>query len=220
MLTYVNVVVTGLAIVLIAAQCRKPRWWIGRLMVSMMNRSHSGLTDWGLRGVAITPASSVLDVGCGGGRTIEKLAGTGLATHVCGVDYSAASVAAARRTNAAAIAAGRVEIVAGTVSRLPFPDAGFDLVTAFETHYYWPDIVADLREVRRVLKPGGQLVIVAEAYRRDGTAGALAGLLMRGLGGTLLTAPQHRAALEDAGFVDVAVDEERRKGWIRVRGTR
>jgi len=57
------------------------------------------------------------------------------------------------------------------VSQLPFPDDKFDLVTAVETHYYWPDLVADLQEIRRVLKPGGEIVLVnhlgAEAGLRE-----------------------------------------------------
>ena len=42
---------------------------------------------------------------------------------------------------------------------------GKDVVTAVKTHYYWPDLHADLREILRVLKPGGALVVIAEAYR-------------------------------------------------------
>ena len=54
------------------------------------------------------------------------------------------------------------------MSKLPFPDGMFDLVTAVETHYYWPDLVADMREVLRVLKPGGTFVLIAEAYKDGG----------------------------------------------------
>jgi len=41
----------------------------------------------------------------------------------------------------------------------------FDLVTAIETQYYWPDLVNDMREILRVLAPGGTLVIIAESYK-------------------------------------------------------
>ena len=70
-----------------------------------------------------------------------------------------------RRKNAALIASGRVDIRKALVSQLPFDPGTFDLVTAFETHYYWPDLAASMREIRRVLKPGGTLMIVAESYR-------------------------------------------------------
>jgi len=54
----------------------------------MMNASHSGLTDWGLRHVQIDKNSRILDVGCGGGRTIEKLAALASAGTVDGIDYA------------------------------------------------------------------------------------------------------------------------------------
>src|SRR5262245_46459874 len=176
-------------------QCRKPRWWIGRFIVRGMNRSHSRLTDWGLTGVRIDKDFSILDVGCGGGRTIQKLAAIATDGKVCGVDYSPASVATARRTNARAVTDGRVGILQGSVSQLPFTPAIFDLVTAVETHYYWPNFVDDLREVRRVLKPGGLVVIVAEAYRRDGLGNAIERAVVRLVGGTCLSVDDHRNAL-------------------------
>jgi len=59
----------------------------------------------------------------------------------------------------------RVEIREGSVSQLPFSEDVFDLVTAVETHFWWPDLPADMREVLRVLKPGGTLIIIAEVYK-------------------------------------------------------
>jgi SAM-dependent methyltransferase len=220
LLIVIRLSVAVVVVLLIASQCRKPRWGIGRLIVRLMNRSHSSLTDWGLGHVQIECDFSILDVGCGGGRTIQKLAAIASGGRVCGVDHSAASVTAARRTNADVIAAGRVEILEGTVSALPFPEASFDLATAVETHYYWPNLTADLREVGRVLKPGGVVVIVAEAYRRSGAASALVAPLMRLIGARHLTVDEHRAALVAAGLTDVVIEEERRKGWICARGRR
>jgi trans-aconitate methyltransferase len=55
-------------------QVRKPTRWVGRLFLWIMNSSHSGVTDWGLRRVRIERDFKILDVGCGGGSTIEKLA--------------------------------------------------------------------------------------------------------------------------------------------------
>jgi len=55
-------------------QCQKPRGWQGRLTLWRMNLSHSGVTDWGLTHISVGIHDIVLDVGCGGGRTIAKLA--------------------------------------------------------------------------------------------------------------------------------------------------
>src|SRR5262249_59949844 len=108
-----------------------------------------------------------LDVGCGGGRPIRKLATVASEGAVFGVDHSQERVEASRAQNAPLIRAGRVDIRQASVSRLPYPDATFDLVTAVETHYYWPDLPDDLREVLRVVKPGGTVIVIAESYRRS-----------------------------------------------------
>jgi ubiquinone/menaquinone biosynthesis C-methylase UbiE len=109
---------------------------------------------------------TVLDVGCVGGRTISKLAAIAVQGKVHGIDYSEESIAASRRYNAQAIPVGRVEIHLADVGKIPFPDNTFDLMTGVETHFWWPDIAAGLREIRRVLKPGDTLILISEVYKR------------------------------------------------------
>jgi SAM-dependent methyltransferase len=200
-------------------QVRKPTRWVGRFFLWTMNRSHSGLTDWGLGHAKIGSSFSILDVGCGGGRTVRKLAATATQGKVYGVDYSPGSVAASRAENASAIREGRVEIREAPVSRLPFLDRTFDLVTAVETHYYWPDLTGDLREIFRVMKPGGSLLVIAESYLRSGqdlAQSAAMGLLRA----KQLTAEGHREWLAAGGFSEVQVWEDRVRGWLCVSGRR
>ena len=215
-----NLVTAALTLAAIAGvtrQCRKPSPWLGRVFLWIMNRSHHGVTAWGLEHVTIAENATVLDVGCGGGRTVQTLAAIAREGFVYGVDYSRESVAAARRTNAAAIQAGRVDVLQATVSRLPFPAATFDLVTAVETMYYWPDPVADLREIGRVLKPGGQVLIIAETYRGR-RFDALYRPAMALLRATYLNLEEHRELLSSAGFADAAVFEQRNRGWLCATG--
>jgi ubiquinone/menaquinone biosynthesis C-methylase UbiE len=180
-----------------------------------MNSSHSKLTDWGLGHISIENHRTILDVGCGGGRTVSKLAAIVRQGKVYGVDYSDLSVAATKRTNARWIDLGRVEIRQGSVSQLPFPDGMFDLVTAVETHYFWPDLPADMREVCRVLKAGGTFIIIAEVYKGATTAAAkLLEKYPELTGMTLLSVNEHRELFTNAGYSDVQVFEERDKGWI------
>jgi len=186
-----------------------------------MNRRHSRLTDWGLAHVSIEPRATVLDVGCGGGRTLYKLAALAPAGNAYGVDYSDASVASSRKTNRRGIQAGRVEIRRASVSELPFAPDTFDLVTAVETHFYWPDLPADLREVLRVLKPGGALVVVAEAYKggkKDKQIQMFADMMSRTGSYSHLTIEEHRALFTSAGYSDVQVFEEYDKGWMCAMG--
>jgi SAM-dependent methyltransferase len=178
-----------------------------------MGLRHAGVTTWGLSHVVVAPQFAILDVGCGGGAAIERLALLASQGSVHGVDYSAASVATARSRNRAAIAEGRIEIRLATVSALPFGDGTFDLVTAVETHYYWPEPASDLREILRVLKPGGSLAVIAETYRGQ-TFGALMTIPMMLLRARYLTVEEHRQLFTSAGFSDVDVHTDARKGWI------
>ena len=66
--------VTVVAVVYLGRQVKKPTRYVGRLFAHMMNDSHSALTDWALTHLTIDKDAMVLDVGCGGGRTIGKLA--------------------------------------------------------------------------------------------------------------------------------------------------
>jgi ubiquinone/menaquinone biosynthesis C-methylase UbiE len=173
------------------------------------------LTDWGLAKISIEPHSTILDVGCGGGRTVSKLAAIATQGQVCGIDYSDESVAVSQKTNARWIHIGRVEIRQGSVSLLPFRDGVFDLVTAVETHYFWPDLAADTREIFRVLKPGGALILIAEAYKGAKTPAAqLAEKVLPLAGMTLLSVDELRELFTTAGYSDVRVIEEPAKGWI------
>jgi len=189
-----------------------------------MNHRHSRVTEWGLKHISIQNHDTILDVGCGGGRTVARLAALAAGGKTYGVDYSEESVAASRRTNRQSIDAGLVEIRNGSVSHLPFPDRTFDLITAVETHYYWPDLKADLQEVLRVLKLGGAFVIIAEAYKGgkyDRLLQRLEALQRRGIMNYAhLTVDEHRELLSKAGFSDVRVFEEYDKGWLCVTGRR
>jgi ubiquinone/menaquinone biosynthesis C-methylase UbiE len=196
-------------------QFRKPTGSLGRVVLQQMNSHHSELTDWGLAHISVGEHDTVLDIGCGGGRTVSKLAAIVTQGKVCGIDYSNASVAASRRTNAKQIDSGRVEIRQGSVSQLPFPDGVFDLVTAVETHFFWPNLPADLREVFRVLKPGGSFMIIAEVYKGGKmTEGSLAGQSFSFTNMTILSADEHRDLFTKTGFSDVQILEECDKGWL------
>jgi ubiquinone/menaquinone biosynthesis C-methylase UbiE len=198
-------------------QVRKPSKWAGRPFLWLMNSSHSDLTDWGLQHVQIEKNSTILDVGCGGGRTIQKLATAAAQGKVHGVDYASGSVAASRAKNAKLIQQGRVEIKQASVSQLPFPENNFDLVTAVETQYYWPNLVKDMREVLRVLKPGGTLIIIAESYKKGGHEN-WKGMAMKLVRSTSLSADDQRALFSAAGFRDIQILEEPSKGWICATG--
>jgi SAM-dependent methyltransferase len=140
MLQIVKLILAILVILWVFRQVRKPSGPLGRRVVRAMNLSHAKMTDWGLQQVIVPKNAVSLDIGCGGGRTAQRLEALAPDGRVVGLDFSPASVAVSRHTNAHAIEAGRVQIVQGSVAALPFADRTFDIITAVETHYYWPDL--------------------------------------------------------------------------------
>src|SRR6185312_5755677 len=113
-------------------QCQKPTGLLGRFVLWNMNSRHSKVTDWGLSHIAIDKRDTVLDAGCGGGRTVNKLAVIASEGKVYGVDFSKESVAFASRINKQWIDADRVEIREASVSQLPFSADVFNVVTQWK----------------------------------------------------------------------------------------
>jgi len=127
---------------------------MGLLVLRSMNIAHARLHRWGLEAAEIRPRDKVLDVGCGGGKAIARIL-TRTRREVAGVDHSPEAVETTRRVNRAAVTSGRLRVLEGSVENLTFRDGFFDVVTAFETTYFWPDLQAGLIEIRRVLRRGG-----------------------------------------------------------------
>lgn len=197
----------------ITTQWRNPTGWLGRLMLRAMNITHSGLTDWGLKHVVIGKCDVILDVGCGGGRAVQKLAGIAISGRVHGIDSSEASVTISRTTNKQFIEAGQVEIRRGSVSSLPFADSEFDLVTAVNSHGHWPDLVGGMKEVLRTLKPGGTLMLLGGGYK-GGRHSARNERFAQLIGVALQSRDELGGLFVAAGYVDVRVFEDDRRGWI------
>ena len=145
----------------------KPEGFWGKLMIRSMNKGHHELTDWALAHFPIENGSRVLDVGCGGGRTVSKLCKLVGSGKVYGIDYSELCVKKAQKLNHKDILCGRANISQATVSALPFEDEKFNAVIAVETYYFWPDKLGDLKEIYRVLKRGGRILLVFEMLRDE-----------------------------------------------------
>ena len=202
-------------------QCQNPTGWLGRWVLRNMNSRHSKVTDWGLSHASIGTQDIILDAGCGGGRTLSKLAAIATQGRVYGIDHSRQSVAMALRTNKPWIDRARVEVREASVSRLPFSQGAFDVVTAVETHFWWPALLTDLREVLRVLKRGGRLIIIAEVYKGAQTFTSKAvERYAEKTGMALLSVEEHRELLTEAGYSDVQVMTEPSKGWICCIGSK
>jgi SAM-dependent methyltransferase len=192
--------------------CRKPAGRMGRFVVKAMNIGHSGISKWGLSHLSAAEYRNILDIGCGGGANIEWLLKRYASSRVDGIDYSKVSVEISRKKNARMLGK-RCAIRQGDVSALPYDNEAFDLVTAFETVYFWPDIQNAIREVRRVLRADGLFLICNDAS--DPTDEKWTSRIegMRVYGKEELT-----DMLLNSGFSDVRCDKNK-KGWLCVTAT-
>jgi len=103
---------------------------------------------------ALTGAEAVADIGCGNGMYLAELARRGHAGPVVGVDLSAGMLHAARGR------APRAALIAGDAAALPLRDEASDLTLAMHMLYHVPDPRAAVRELRRITRPGGQVLVV------------------------------------------------------------
>ena len=157
----------------------------------------------------------VLDVGCGGGFFIASMLKRAPESHFYGVDYSPLSVKKSRSFNHRAVKRGQVEIEEGSVTSLPLEDAFYDLVTASETIYFWPDPAKDVREVARVVKPGGMFAVCCDSA--DKTAAKKYTDHIRGM--TVYSAEELSAFFSGAGFVNIECHSDPATGMLCVTGT-
>lgn len=198
-------------------QCRRPRGLMGRLLARGMNRAHAPMTKWALSRIPISDLRSVLDIGCGGGAVISKLADLFPGAELHGIDYSPESVRVAARTNRRFIRQERVCVREASVSHLPYEEERFDLALAVESHYFWPDLRQDLGEILRVLRAGGTVILAGGVYfggKSDSRNRKLAAVGRM----NCQTLPELREILCDAGYADVEVHEERDRGWFCLVG--
>lgn len=158
-------------------------------LVSSNPRSNALLVDLAAPG----PGDVVLDIGCGAGAAVRRAAERG-ATAV-GVDPSPAMVAQARRRSAGQRG---VRFEVGDAAGLPLDDDSVTVALAIATYHHWPDGRAGLAEVRRVLAPGGRLLLGEKRLRREGghgltdTGAAAVADLLRTLGYQDVTVQPHR----------------------------
>ena len=153
------------------AQFHYPTGVKGHLAGWIMSSRPSNVarSRWAAQLLDIQPIDRVLELGCGPGVALAALAAQ--ATHglVVGVDHSHVMIRQARRRNRAAVKAGRVRLIQSPVENLTIEDGQFDAALAVNTVRMWPDPPSQLRDIARLLRPGGRIALVAQP-RRDASA--------------------------------------------------
>ena len=175
---------------------------MGRAMLKFMNLCHAPLTNWGLKLVKIQDGWTMLDIGCGGGATLQRLLKRSKDAQVYGIDISEESVAKAMKVNADVLDE-QVFVTQGSAEKLPYEDGMFDLVTAVETVYFWPNLPDCLKEVYRVLKQGGKFAIMVEVVDGD----SMWTNVVEGM--TAYSPEELKKLLDDAGFTQTEIHRKK-----------
>ena len=192
------------------SQFARPEGFLGRCMLRFMNFGHAPLTNWGLDHISFRGGMTMLDIGCGGGATLKRLLKRSTGGKVYGIDISGESVAKAKNLNKQLLGS-QVFVEQGSADSLPWAPQTFDVVTAVETVYFWPDLPKCFQEVKRVLKPGGQFAIMLEVIEGDSKwTNVVEGM-------TVYPPEQLKDMLEQAGFSDVEVFR-RKPSYATIKG--
>ena len=192
--------------------CACPKGFLGRCMLRFMNFGHAPLTNWGLDHVEFSNGMVMLDIGCGGGATLKRLLKRSPEGMIYGIDISEESVVKAKNVNKQLLNK-QVFVQQGSANRLPWEDQKFDVVTAVETVYFWPNLPQCFQEVKRVLKPGGQFAIMLEVIEGD----SIWTNVVEGM--TVYSPEMLKDMLEQAGFGDVKVFRKK-PSYATIKGIR
>jgi len=172
---------------------------VGRLLTRRMARTNAPLNEWTLALLDLQPTDRVLELGCGPGHALRRASERTPQGFVAGIDHAPAMLRQAQARNAAGIRAGRVDVRPGDASQaLSYENAGFDKAYAVQVLYFLADPLPVLRELRRVLRPGGVLAMTARAAETLAQSRfAQTGVY------TLWSEPEIEALFRQAGFEDV-----------------
>lgn len=197
-------------------QFSRPTGKDGRNVLEDMNVHHRPLAEWALSVLPDIDPKTILDIGCGGGMLISILGQMYPKSKINGVDISDESITLAKEVNADIISKGKCEITLASVSDLPFNDGTFDLVTAFETYFFWPDLENDIEEASRTVRSGGHMLIVSETYPHPDFDERNAKLIVD-YGLNILDNRDMAELLERNGFV-VEIAEIEKSNWVAFLG--
>lgn len=175
-----------------------PSGWLGRVGTRVLALRHSFFAAMAAE-LALRPEDDLLDVGCGSGGLLTEQASH--VRYVAGLDLSEIQLGMARQGLADRIAAGTAEIVKGDATTLPWEDGRFSVVASLDTVKFIPDPQQALREMYRVLRPGGRAVVgLGQRIKNQNESGKV-----DPWGQWQWSDADARRLIQGAGFVDIVV---------------
>ncbi len=189
----------------LAAQLCQPSGLFGKFMMAdVLNKHNEKMNHFAVERLDIQPTDKVLDIGFGGGGTIEEMLKTIDTGKIDGIDFSQVMVEQAKQKFKSEIDSKKVSIEFGDVKQLSFVENTFDKICTVNTIYFWNEPLASLQEIKRVLKSGGKLVVGIRS------ADKMKELPVTQYNFRLYDPEAVRDLLVEAGFINVSIDRRDR----------
>jgi ubiquinone/menaquinone biosynthesis C-methylase UbiE len=193
----------------IEKQGSKPTGILGKIIGRLMNKFHTSLYVDYFNEKSIPDNYRILDIGCGGGKILKYLSQKSKELKLWGLDHSKEMIDLTSRLNKEDIKQGRLKLLIGSVTKIAIEDNSLDIVTAFETVQFWPDLDMAFSEILRTLDKNGEFLII-NRFPKEGTKWwKLA---------SLKSEKDYRDKFESAGFRNITIDLNYKNGWIIVKG--
>ncbi|MGY3779585.1 class I SAM-dependent methyltransferase [Isobaculum melis] len=143
-------------------QSKKPSGRVGIFMMRLWNKVYMPLVKWSLTMTSsIKKGNKILDIGVGNGASSRYLSTLASEIQVTGIDISKQAITSAQKLQSEA----NIDYQIMDVQDLAFDNQSFDLITAFQTHFHWPNLTKSLQEIHRVLKKDGRVIFASETAK-------------------------------------------------------
>ncbi len=194
------------------SQYRKPTGYFGKMLAKGMARAHKNFYKNTAKIMDLKLEDEYLEIGFGSGLFIKKYVSN--ITKIAGLDHSEEMVKLANEFNKNLVKSGKAEFKHGDVLNIPWGNNKFSIIVAIETFFFWSEPEKSLKEIYRVLKPGGRLIIEMAYNKDDGKNHAK---LIKKIDFKLYSGNEMKKLLEDAGFSKIII-KYFQGFWIPIKG--
>jgi arsenite methyltransferase len=194
------------------SQFAKPTGFFGKILAKGMARAHKEFYKNALKAINPKKDDKYLEIGFGSGVFIKKYMSH--VSKIAGIDYSEDMVKLASDINRKLVESGKAEFKQGYASSLPWADNEFTVVAAIEVFYFLNDTEKTLKEIFRILKSGGRLIIEMAFNKDDGVDHKRH---IKKMNLKLYSGEEMKKLLKKAGFNDIVIDYYK-AFWIPIKG--
>ncbi|MCP6727516.1 MAG: class I SAM-dependent methyltransferase [Patescibacteria group bacterium] len=186
----------------IASQLRKPNGFIGRVLISrILNKANAKMNNVTLSSLELKDSDRVLEVGFGGGALLTEMARLKSKAVFYGADFSQDMVALCQKRMHGLISEGRLKLDCASVENLPYETETFTKICSVNTIYFWEDCNEAIKELKRVLKKNGILVLTF------GDKVSMSEQTVTNHGFNLYTSLEVQQVMEEEGFTNIQIKQ-------------